>query len=79
MRNLVNFHRTTQKSENFTSRGSFCPKYKGLGKKNTEELSSMTLKSDPNFEEKLTFCLKNDMRNLINFNDSIRKSEKFAL
>ena len=39
----------------------------------------MTLKSDPNFEEKLTFCLKNDMRNLINFNDSIRKSEKFAL
>ena len=27
MRNLVNFHRTTQKSENFTSRGYFCPKY----------------------------------------------------
>ena len=27
MRNLVNFHPTTQKSENFTSRGSFCPKY----------------------------------------------------
>ena len=39
----------------------------------------MTLKSDPNFEEKLTFCLKNDMRNLMNFNDSIRNSEKFAL
>ena len=28
----------------------------------------MTLKSDPNFEEKLTFCLKNDMRNLMYFN-----------
>ena len=27
----------------------------------------MTLKEDPNFEEKLTFCLKNDMRNLVNF------------
>ena len=27
MRNLVNFHPTIQKSENFTSRGSFCPKY----------------------------------------------------
>ena len=27
MRNLVNFHPTTQKSENFTSMGSFCPKY----------------------------------------------------
>ena len=27
MRNLVNFHPTTQKSENFTSMGYFCPKY----------------------------------------------------
>ena len=27
MRNLVNFHPTTQKSENFFSIGSFCPKY----------------------------------------------------
>ena len=35
----------------------------------------MTLKRDPNFEEKLTFCLKNDMRNLVNFIPSFRKSE----
>ena len=35
----------------------------------------MTLKSDPNFEEKLTVCLKNDMRNLMNFNPSSGKSE----
>ena len=27
----------------------------------------MTLKRDPNIEGKLTFCLKNDMRNLVNF------------
>ena len=27
MRNLVNFHPTTRKSENFTSTGYFCPKY----------------------------------------------------
>ena len=27
MRNLVNFHPTTQKSKNFTLMGSFCPKY----------------------------------------------------
>ena len=27
MRNLVNFHPTTQKSQNFFSMGSFCPKY----------------------------------------------------
>ena len=38
-------------------------------------MSLMTLKSDPNFEEKLTFCLKNDMRNLMNFNSSSGKSE----
>ena len=35
----------------------------------------MTQKSDPNFEEKLTFCLKKDMRNLVNFNASSEKSE----
>ena len=35
----------------------------------------MTLKSDPNFAEKLTFCLKNDMRNFVNFNVSKGKSE----
>ena len=27
MRDLVNFHPTTQKSENFTLMGYFCPKY----------------------------------------------------
>ena len=27
MRNFVDFHPTTQKSKNFTSMGSFCPKY----------------------------------------------------
>ena len=35
----------------------------------------MTLKEDPNFEEKLTFYLKNDIRNLVNFNRSSGKSE----
>ena len=35
----------------------------------------MTLKIDPNFEQKLTFCLKNDMRNLVKFNASSGKSE----
>ena len=35
----------------------------------------MTLISDPNFEEKFTFCLKNDMNNLVKFNLSSRKSE----
>ena len=30
IRNLMNFHPTTQNSGNFTLMGSFCPKYKGL-------------------------------------------------
>ena len=35
----------------------------------------MALKIDPNFGEKLTFWLKNNMRNLVNFNTSSGKSE----
>ena len=35
----------------------------------------MTVKTDPNFEEKLSFCLKNNMKNLVNFNSSNGKSE----
>ena len=35
----------------------------------------MKRKSDTNFEEKLTFCWKNDIRNLVNFNTSSKKSE----
>ena len=30
---------------------------------------------DPNFEEKITFCLKNGMNNLVKFNSSSGKSE----
>ena len=33
----------------------------------------MKLKSDAKFEEKLTLGSKNDMRNLVNFNDSSGK------
>ena len=35
----------------------------------------MTSKSNPKFEEKITFCLKNNMRNLVNFNLSSAESE----
>ena len=49
--------------------GLFCPNFC------TEEICLMALNSDPKFKEKLTFCLKNDMRNLMNFNLSSEKSE----
>ena len=38
----------------------------------------MTLKSDVKFEEKPIFCLIKD-NNLVNFDPSTQKSEKFAL
>ena len=50
MKDLVNFHPTTQKSKNFTSMDYFCPKYMRFELKNTEELSLMTLNGDAKFE-----------------------------
>ena len=77
MRNLINFHPTAQNSKNFTSIGYFFPKdMKFELKKNTEELSLMTLNSDAKFEETLTCGFKNDMKNWVNFNQSTQKSEK---
>ena len=38
----------------------------------------MTLKSDAKFEEKLTCCLENDMRNLANFHQSTRKCQNWT-
>ena len=37
----------------------------------------MTLKSDAKFEEKLTCCLKNDMRNFADFHQSTRKYQNW--
>ena len=37
----------------------------------------MTLKSDAKFEEKLTFCLENDMRNSANSHQSTRKCQNW--
>ena len=45
----------------------------------TGELYIMTMKNDPKFEEELTCRFKIDMRNLTNFDLSIRKSQKFLL
>ena len=39
----------------------------------------MTMKNDAKFEEELTCQFKIDMRNLMNFDPSTRKSQKFAL
>ena len=38
----------------------------------------MTLESQAKFEEKLTYGLENDMRNLANFHQSTRKSQNWV-
>ena len=54
---------------------TFVNSIQSFSQQRAEELSLMTLKSDPNLEAKLTFCLKNDMINFMNFNSSSEKSE----
>ena len=39
----------------------------------------MTMKNDEEFEEELTCRFKIDMRNLMNFDPSTQKSQKFTL
>ena len=46
-------------------------------KKNTEELCVTTQKNDAKFEKQMTCALKNDMRNLVNFNRA-RKNIKIS-
>ena len=50
MINLVIFHPTTQKSEDFTPTGYFCPKYMCSELKKIQ-LSFMILNSDEKFEK----------------------------
>ena len=51
MRKFVNFHPATQKFENFTPMGYFCPKYMRMELKKREELPLMALNSDAKFEK----------------------------
>ena len=39
----------------------------------------MSMKSDAEFEEKLTLGFKNDLKNLVNFHPTTQKSQKFTL
>ena len=53
--------------------GSFCPNYVQFQLKKYRRV--MFYDTDPELKEKLTFCLKNYMRNLTNFNLNSKKSE----
>ena len=58
IRNLVNFNASNGKSENVHFDVLLCQLLIKFQLKITEELSLMTLKSDANFEEKLTFLFE---------------------
>ena len=70
-KNLVNFDLSTQVSKIYTVICPFCANYI------TGELSLMTPKSHPKFEEKLACGLENDKRNLANFHQNIWKYQNW--
>ena len=50
-----------------------------MGLKFTAEFYVMTIKNNSKFEEESTCQFKTDMRNLMNFDPSTQKSQKWAL
>ena len=49
-----------------------------MSQKYTEELHVMSMKNDAKFQEELICRFKIDIRNVANFDLSIRKSQKFS-
>ena len=59
--------------------GTFVLSTKCMSLKLTVELCLVTMKNDAKFEEKLTFHLKTDLRNLKNFDLNTQEYKKFSL
>ena len=71
--NLVNFNVGSGKPENLQFDVLLLSKvYYVCTEKSTEELCVITLKNDAKFEEELTCTLKNDVRNLVNFDATLK-------
>ena len=80
MKNLADFHQSTFENLKFeTFIGSFILSRKCMSLKFTGETCVMRMKNDAKFEEELTCQFKIDTRNLMNFESSTRKSQKFEL
>ena len=80
MRNFLNFHTTSQKSENFTSLGSFCPKYMRFEQKKIQKsYHSWYWTVMQNLNKPRPCGFKSDMRNWVNFHCSTQKSEKWYI
>ena len=73
MRSLVSFNARSDNSENLHFDVLLLSKlYYVWAKKSTEELCVIALKNDAKFEEELTCDLKNDVRNLANFDATLK-------
>ena len=81
MRNLANFHQSTQKSQNWDFDGIVLFKVENvyISLKLTEELCVMTVKNVPEFEKELTYQFKTDMRNLMNFDLNTQKHNLYKV
>ena len=73
MRNLVNFNASSGKSGNLHFDVLLLSKvYYVWAKKSTQKSCVITLKNDAKFEGELTCALLNDMRNLVNFDSTLK-------
>ena len=80
MKNLPKFHQSIFESLKIGSfLGAFLQNRKCVSLKFTGELCVMRMKNDTKFEEDLTCQFKIDMSNLMNFESSTLKSQKFEL
>ena len=77
IRNFVNFNASNGKSEYFHFDVLLLSIAYKVSAKKLQKNDLSDTKKDPNFEEKLIFGLKNDLRNLVNFNPSSGKSKNF--
>ena len=75
MRKYVNFNTSSGKSEDWHFDVLLLSTTYKVSAKKVQKSYLMTMKSNPNIEEKLTFSLKNDMRNMVNFIASNEKAE----
>ena len=71
MMNLVNFNASSGKSENLHFGVILLLKVYYVSVKKVQRICVITLKNDAKFEEELTWALKNDMRNLMNFTGTL--------
>ena len=77
--NMANFHQSNWKSQQLAYWWDpLIQSRESVSLKSTEKLCVMTMKNDAKYEEELTCHFKIDMSNLMNFDSSTWKFQKFS-